>query len=413
METDVFHHFSLVLPWHNRIKNSQNKETYVAFLLFEGNLVGQINSFNDDGAGGTDIEVDDSADLDGSGNPYYSATDAILIEIDDADIDANGEFIEGGADGKITVLSIKVNGVELLSSPDNIKFGGGSITEMGDAYFFVEGLKLAVLSPAIGVTFEDAVPDGGKLILNVPEQTGDYDLDESGAINPGTAEEGDGIFNIYTSNVVCFVKGTLITTPVGDVPVERLNEGDLVDTLDGRARPIRMIVHRRLDFDHDDDTHKPIEFKPGSLGPGLPKRTLCVSPQHRVLITSTDPEIGQSAVGQLVAAKGLLHHRGVRQKKGCNAVEYFHMIFDRHEVIFSEGVATESFYPGPVAIGALDHAAKSELTSIFPELFQFKSEPAEPARQLVGAGKAKRRFPRTCTLASVNRNKVMPSHRLY
>lgn len=149
-------------------------------LAFDGNLVGQINSFNDDGAGGTEIEVDDSADLDGSGNPYYSATDTILIEIDDADIDANGEFIEGGADGKITVLSIKVNGVELLSSPDNIKFGGGSITEMGDGYFFIEGLKLAFLSPATGVTFEDAALDGGKLILNVPEQTGDYDLNESG-----------------------------------------------------------------------------------------------------------------------------------------------------------------------------------------------------------------------------------------
>ncbi len=70
----------------------------MALLSFEGNLVGQVNSFNDDGSGGTDIEVDDSADLDGSGNPYYNATDSIQIEIDDSDIDANGEFIEGGAD---------------------------------------------------------------------------------------------------------------------------------------------------------------------------------------------------------------------------------------------------------------------------------------------------------------------------
>lgn len=240
----------------------------MAFLSFDGNLVGQVNSFNDDGAGGTDIEADNFADLDGSGNPYYSATDTILIEIDDADIDANGEFIEGGADGKITVLSIKVNGVELLSSP-------------------------------------------------------------------------------------------------------------------------------------------------GSLGPDLPKRAFCVLPQHRILITPTVAENRHSTVGQLVAAKGLLHHHGVRRKNGCKAVEYFHLIFDQHEVIFSEGVATESFYPGPVAVGTLDHAAKSELTSLFPELLRFDREPLEPVRQLVGAGKAKRLFPRTATLATVSRNRDMHSVQLH
>lgn len=229
------------------------------------------------------------------------------------------------------------------------------------------------------------------------------------ASDTGTVEEGNGVFNIYTSNVVGFAKGTWIMTPTGEVPVESLNTGDLVETLDGRARPVRMIVHRRLDFDHDDDTHEPIEFKPGSLGPGLPKRALCVSPQHRILITPTVPENRQSAVGQLVAAKGLLHHHGLRQKNGCKAVEYLHLIFDQHEVIFSEGVATESFYPGPVAVGTLDQAAKSELTSIFPELFKVDREPLEPVRQLVGAGKAKRLFPRPSTLATVSRNRNLPS----
>ncbi len=311
------------------------------------------------------------------------------------------------------MLSIKVNGVELLSSPDNIKFGGGSITEMGDAYFFVEGLKLAFLSPVNGVTFEDALLDGGKLILNIPEQTGDYDLDGSGAVDPGTAEEGDGIFNIFTTNVVCFAKGTLIMTPTGEVAVEMLKKSDLVETLDGPAQPIQMIVHRKLDFAHDNEAYKPIEFKPGSLGPELPRRTLCVSPQHRILITSAAPNTAQSTVGQLVAAKGLLHHRGIRQKNGCKAVEYFHLVFERHEVIYSEGVATESFYPGPAAVGTMDKAARRELLSIFPELSQINHEPVGSARQLVGAGKAGRLFPKTCKLETVGRYKDMPSIRLH
>ncbi|SHG73227.1 Hint domain-containing protein [Marivita hallyeonensis] len=374
----------------------------MALLSFDGNLVAQVNSFNDDGLGGTNIEVDDVADLDGNGNPYYNATDTILIEIDDTDIDANGEFIEAGADGKITVLSIKVNGVELLSSPDYIKFGGGSITEMGDAYFFVEGLKLAFLSPVVGSTFEDATVQNGKLTLNVPEQTGDYDLNESGQVDGGTAEEGNGVFNIYTSNVVCFVKGTLIKTPTGDVPIERLKQGDLVETLDGPPQPIQMIVRQSLDFAHGNDTLKPIEFKPGSLGVGKPNRTLSVSPQHRILITSPEPVAGKGASATLVAAKGLLHHRGVRQKRGCKSVEYFHLVFSKHEVIFSEGVATESFFPGRVAMGTLSPAAKREFFALFPNFAPVSDQQQTPARQLLRAGKAQKTFPRGRTVEAIN-----------
>ncbi|MGB0959547.1 MAG: Hint domain-containing protein [Halocynthiibacter sp.] len=328
----------------------------MAFLSFIGTRVGASNSFNDDG-GGTHIELDQSRDLDGNGNPYYMATDIILIEIDDADIGPNGELLEGGADGKATILSFKINGVEQLSTPDSIKMGGGSISEMGDGYFFIEGLKLAILAPKLDTTFEDADLDSGKLILDIEDRVDDFDLNDNGDIDVGTAEEGDGIFNIHTATIVCFAKGTLIHTPQGGIPVEDLEAQDLVETLDNGPQPILAIATRKLDFRVDDPRHQPIEIKKDCFGAGLPRRALCVSPQHRILIASTKNNTG----GTLVAAKGLLHIPGIRQKAGCRNVEYFHIIFAHHEIIFSEGLPTESLYAGPLALEALDHITKEKM----------------------------------------------------
>ena len=50
-------------------------------------------------------------------------------------------------------------------------------------------------------------------------------------------------------------------------------------------------------------------------------------------------------------------------------VDYFSLVFDRHEIIFAEGAATESYHP--LSHDAQDRApgTQAELRSLFPELF--------------------------------------------
>ncbi|MEM9228823.1 MAG: Hint domain-containing protein, partial [Pseudomonadota bacterium] len=48
-------------------------------------------------------------------------------------------------------------------------------------------------------------------------------------------------------------------------------------------------------------------------------------------------------------------------------VEYFHVLFDRHQVIFAEGAATESFHPGE-ASDAMSDATRAEILELFPHL---------------------------------------------
>ncbi len=190
-----------------------------------------------------------------------------------------------------------------------------------------------------------------------------------------------------TAQVVCFVTGTLISTPVGECSVECLKVGDLVTTADHGPKPIKMIVDRELSFPEWNEDYKPIEIKPGSLGNGLPRRTLCVSPQHRILLANLATRQAFGTGEWLVPAKALTQLPGIRQKTGCRKVTYVHLIFDQHEIIFSEGAMTESLFPGPMAIQSLDSDCQNELLEIFPEL---QSEMPKAARPFVGAGRAKR-----------------------
>jgi hypothetical protein len=69
----------------------------------------------------------------------------------------------------------------------------------------------------------------------------------------------------------------------------------------------------------------------------------------------------------LAAAKHLVNDSTIRQIE-CEKVEYFHILFDQHEIIFSEGAPSESFHPGHVGWGALSNATRDEILSIFPAL---------------------------------------------
>ena len=69
----------------------------------------------------------------------------------------------------------------------------------------------------------------------------------------------------------------------------------------------------------------------------------------------------------LVAAKDLVNDHSVCIRQG-GMVDYVHLMFDRHQVIFAEGLATESFLPGPQTTKSFDAPLIAEICAIFPEL---------------------------------------------
>ena len=134
----------------------------------------------------------------------------------------------------------------------------------------------------------------------------------------------------------CFLRGTRILTPKGEVKVEDLTVGDLVTTIDGTAKAIKWIGSWSL-------TNTAVERWPGELLPVkvsrsalaqlIPHTDLFLSPFHSVYMD-----------GLLIPVRNLVNGRSIVH---CSAVdfhtiEYFHVVLMGHDVIFSEGAPTET-----------------------------------------------------------------------
>ena len=161
---------------------------------------------------------------------------------------------------------------------------------------------------------------------------------------------------------ICFTYGTLIGTPSGEAPIEDLKVGDLVTTVEGKARPIRWIGRRTVPAF---GKYAPVEIAAGAHGN---RRRLAVSQQHRMLTSDANADLlfGESEV--LVRARDLINGTSVGISLDGGTVEYFHLLFDDHEIIFAEGAPTESFHPGQLGMSTLDHATQREVLDLFPEL---------------------------------------------
>lgn len=168
------------------------------------------------------------------------------------------------------------------------------------------------------------------------------------------------------ATVVCFCDGTLIDTPDGPRAVETLRQGDLVLTLDHGAQPIRWIGSTGLD--RVDLTlapkRKPVLIRAGALGAGLPRRDLMVSRQHRILF-QTNTAVDRFGTDELlIPAIKLVGRPGIEIVEDAADVRYWHILLDRHELLFSEGSLTESLYTGREAKKSLSAAAREELTAL-------------------------------------------------
>lgn len=186
------------------------------------------------------------------------------------------------------------------------------------------------------------------------------------------------------TTIVCFTTGTMIRTDSGDVAIEDLGVGDLVMTKDHGLQPIRWIGSQKVSGARLEayPNLRPIRICRGALGDNVPSQDLVVSPQHRILVRS---KIAQRMFGSnevLVAAKHLCEIQGIDIAGDLPNVEYFHMLFDRHEIVLSNDAETESLHTGPMALQSVSPAARMEILDIFPEL-AFPNYERASIRQLV------------------------------
>ncbi|MBA8879372.1 Hint domain-containing protein [Phyllobacterium myrsinacearum] len=132
----------------------------------------------------------------------------------------------------------------------------------------------------------------------------------------------------------CFVRGTMIATPDGEVPVEYLKEGDLVLSLNNGAVSVKWVGNRTVDPKAMDKPRDelPIRIHAGAIAENVPHRDLLVSPDHCMFIE-----------GSLIPAKLLINGTTVTQPIILSAVDYFHIELEEHDVIWAEGAQAETY----------------------------------------------------------------------
>jgi hypothetical protein len=177
-----------------------------------------------------------------------------------------------------------------------------------------------------------------------------------GFLNNGTIE--NPVYNrqvLVTTDVICFMAGTMIRTPDGEVAVETLQRGDLVLTSDGLVQPVSWLGRQTIATRFADPVRTwPIRIKAGALDENVPARDLVLSPDHAVLVD-----------GVLVHAGALVNGTSiVRETAVPDIFTYYHVELDDHALVLAENTPAETFIDN-VERMAFDNWAEHE--ALYPE----------------------------------------------
>jgi len=260
------------------------------------------------------------------GTPLNFSLFDLIDQNDDGDVDrfngdsVNGQDVTGSYPGDTVTVNVP---------------GVGNITYTGTTFYLADGTQVFT-------------PTDGQVLQN-------------GTFVSSTAVNTQGPLITATDlGPPCFVKGTMIATKSGDIEIEELAVGDLVQTLDNGLQPVRWVGCSTVCAS---GRFAPVVFAPGAIGN---ERTLRVSPQHRILVQGWQAELYFGGSEVLVPAKHLIDGKLVVQEP-AEAITYYHILFDEHEIVISDGVLSESFFPGDQIL-LQDQSIRAELLELFPEL---------------------------------------------
>lgn len=216
-----------------------------------------------------------------------------------------------------------------------------------------------------GVTFETTgspffTPNDGSVLFD-------------GTVNARTVVSQSTFMPVSTLGPPCFVRGTMILTPRGEVPVEDLKVGDLVVTRDSGAQELTWVGAART---HGTEKFAPVRIEAGVLGN---RDVLEVSQQHRILLGSAEIELHFGTHEVLVAAKHLVGHPGITLTPRAQ-VDYVHIMFSQHEIVSANGAWSESFFYGDQELAGFETAARAELESIFADNLDMDARFAQTSR---------------------------------
>lgn len=169
--------------------------------------------------------------------------------------------------------------------------------------------------------------------------------------------------------IICFGEGTEIETIDGPKTIETLLQGDFVLTFDHSIVPVRWIgstVLTREDLQTWPNL-RPIRVKHDTFGKGRPYKDVLLSPNHRVLVSGWRAELYFGEPEVLVPVKSLVDDDRIRVETDCQQISYYHLLLESHQVVYSNGLRSESLFLGDQSLLALSKQAEAEVRSILTQ----------------------------------------------
>ena len=291
------------------------------------------------------ITVQDGATgIIGSGLIGVGAATAInlnggLLEVDDtlASVGALNTGNVGPNGGEIKIDSAPLT-LGLLNVPVNFTNGVPANFKLD----FPDSSSIAaVYDPTTGTTtIGDGISVLGVLgigrtitltgnVFNIPEnQSGQYAMTFTAA-----GGYGDGSGGILT----CFLPGTGIETPAGEIAVENIRIGDeVVAILDG-VRVGRRVVwvgsqHVEISEVANPEDYCPVRITKDALAGGVPQRDLLVTPEHCLFFD-----------GKLIPARMLVNGRSILSERTMTSFDFHHVETAEHSILVANGALSESY----------------------------------------------------------------------
>ncbi|MGJ8627724.1 MAG: Hint domain-containing protein [Sulfitobacter sp.] len=173
---------------------------------------------------------------------------------------------------------------------------------------------------------------------------------------------------LFESAFSAFARGTLIQTVHGDVAIEDLQPGDMINTTSGE--PSKLVWIGSTSFSPIDAGRRIplISIMPDSFGQSRPSSVLTVGPGARVLHTPHHLRSEAGSARMLTPVRELLDGVNVIEVVPPTPVRLFHICLERHAAVHAGGIEMETFHPGAGAMRSLPHSLQGRFLSMFPRI---------------------------------------------
>lgn len=150
----------------------------------------------------------------------------------------------------------------------------------------------------------------------------------------------DFTFEVENGNtdLVCYLPGSMIRTPAGDVAVEHLHPGDmLVAYANGQsvARAVVWVGRKHMTVQThlpEADAGYPVRVKANAIADGVPYKDMLITPEHCLFLD-----------GVFVPVRMLVNGGSIAYDHTITAYDYYHVETQQHSVIMADGALTESY----------------------------------------------------------------------